>query len=69
MNHEKTSPQRHREHRGNTEKKKLGRHEKESVRGALRPKVVFGAKYCGSLNWQRKEPNVIAPRRVKKYAL
>jgi hypothetical protein len=43
--------------------------EKESVRGALRPEVVFGAKYCGSLNWLRKEPNVIPPRRVKKYAL
>jgi hypothetical protein len=43
--------------------------EKGSVRGALRPGVVIGAKCCGGRKWLRKEPNVIAPRRVKKYAL
>ena len=47
----------------------LGRDENESVRGALRPGVVIGAKCFGSRNWLRKEPNVIPPRRVKKNAL
>jgi hypothetical protein len=39
--------------------------EKGSVRGALRPGLVIGAKYFGSLTLLRKEPNVIARRRVK----
>jgi hypothetical protein len=43
--------------------------EKGSVRGALRPGVVVGAKYRESRKWLKKVPNVIAPRRVKKYAL
>jgi hypothetical protein len=40
--------------------------EKGSVRGALRPGVVVGAKCCGGRKWLRKEPNVIAPRREKR---
>ena len=66
---EKQSPQRHREHEGNTEKIRLGGDENESVRGALRPGVAIGAKCFGSPSWLRKEPNVIPPRRVKKNAL
>ena len=62
-------PQRHREHSGCTEKSELSDAESGSVRGALRPEVVVGAKYVCEPELAKERPNVIPPRRVKKYAL
>jgi hypothetical protein len=62
-------PQRHREHGRDKEKFELAVAKNESVRGALRPEVVVGAKYVCEPELAKERPNVIARRRVKKNAL
>jgi len=56
-------------HGGGTEKSELSDAENGSVRGALRPEVVVGAKCVCEPELAKERPNVIPPRRVKKYAL